>query len=384
MKIFRPIWAEIDCGNLAGNLSLIRNIVGPSVKIMAVVKADAYGHGAVQAAKALNAAGADLLGVASLEEGIQLRDAGISNDILILGYTQPEWAEAVVQGDFIQTVYHLNLAQSLAREAVRIGRPCRVHVKIDTGMGRIGIMPEKALFFITEILATPGLALDGVFTHLACADDLSSDYSDEQLRRFDLLLAQLRGAAINVPEIHVANSAGILRYPKRRHTMVRPGILLYGLSPSPAMREHSANGFTPVMSIKTQIIELKTVPAGARISYNGTFTAPRPTRVATVPAGYADGFSRRLSNKGRVLVQGKRAPIIGNVCMDFMMIDVTGVPNVNVNDEVVLVGPQGAEEILFDEAAAHMDTINYEMVTLIGKRVPRIYTNYTGGNPAEL
>jgi alanine racemase len=228
-----------------------------------------------------------------------------------------------------------------------------------------------------------GLSLDGIFTHLSSADVMDSDYSLEQLERFDSLLKELRDREINVPCVHVANSAGILRYPDCYHDMVRPGIMLYGMYPSVEMKKLNGD-FRPAMAIKTSIIELKTVPTKAQISYGCTFTASRPTRIATMPAGYADGFSRRLSNRGQVLVQGKRAPIVGNVCMDFMMADVTGIPNVNVNDEVVLVGRQGAEEIVFEELASLMDTINYEVVSLIGKRVPRVYTNYTGGNPAEL
>ena len=384
MKIFRPIWAEIDCDNLSHNYSLIRKAVGPDVKIMAVVKADAYGHGAVQAAKVLASAGADMFGVASVEEGRQLREAGIQDDILILGYSQPEWADRIVERGFIQTVYHLNLAAALDREAARLNKTCRVHVKIDTGMSRIGIMPEKAVHFIREVASMKNLELHGVFTHFACADVLDNNVSEEQLERFNELLAVMTEQGLDVPCVHASNSAAVLRYPNSHYDMVRPGILLYGLYPAPGMREAYGEDFRPVMSIKTSIVEIKTVPSGTRVSYGGTFAAPRATRVATMPAGYADGFSRRLSNRGHVLVQGQRAPIIGTVCMDFMMADVTDIPHVNVNDEVVIVGRQGNEEITFDEVAAHIGTINYEVVSLIGKRVPRVYTNYTGGNPAEL
>jgi len=384
MKIFRPIWAEIDCGNLAHNLTVIRGLLKPGTKIMAVVKADAYGHGAVQAAKVLSRAGADMFAVASLEEGIQLREAGVSSDILILGYTQPEWAQAVVQGDFIQTVYHLGLARALQREALSLNKTARVHVKIDTGMSRIGLLPEKAAYFVREIAASDGLSLDGVFTHLSCADDPGNDFSDEQLARFDDFLAQMDRHGVARPRIHICNSAGIVRYPGAHADMVRPGIVLYGLYPSPAFAERFPLDLRPVMSVKTSIVELKTVPSGARISYGGTFVTKRPARIATMPAGYADGFSRALSNRGFVLVQGQRAPIVGNVCMDFLMADVTDVPGVSVNDEAVLAGKQGAERISFDEIAALMNAINYESVSLIGKRVPRVYTNYTGGNPAEL
>lgn len=358
-------------------------MVGSGVKVMAVVKADAYGHGAVQAARVLSGAGADMLGVASLEEGIQLREAGIDTDILILGYTQPEWAASVVEGDFIQTVYHLNLAHALRDEARRLGKTCRVHVKIDTGMGRIGIMSRKAAHYIEEIVGMMELKLHGVFTHLSCADEKDSEFTDIQLDRFRTLLGDLDSRGIHAPCIHAANSAAVLRYKDSYFDMVRPGILLYGLAPSPDVKSLCGD-FRPVMSIKTSIVELKTVPAGSLISYGGRFKAKKPTRIATVPAGYADGFSRRLSGIGHVLVQGRRAPIIGAVCMDFMMIDVTDIPNVSINEDVVLVGRQGAGEIEFDELAGHIDTINYEVVSLIGKRVHRLYTNYTGGNPAEL
>jgi alanine racemase len=384
MKIFRPIWAEIDCDNLAHNLTLLRNLANPAVKIIAVVKADAYGHGAVQAAKVLDGAGADMFAVASLEEAMQIREAGIDSDILILGYTQPEWAATVVEGGFIQTVYHLGLAKALQKEADRLGKTVRVHVKIDTGMSRIGLMPEKAVYFVKEIAGIKELVLDGIYTHFSCADDPANDFSKEQLERFEEFLAQLDKHGIARPRIHIGNSATIIRYPEAHFDMVRPGILLYGLYPSPEMAKQFPHDFRPVMSIKTSIVEIKTVPAGARISYGGTFVTQRPTRIATMPAGYADGFSRNLSNRGHVLVQGQRAPIVGNVCMDFLMADVTDVPDVSVNDEVVLVGKLGAERITFDEIAAHMGTINYEAVSLIGKRVPRVYTNYTGGNPAEL
>jgi alanine racemase len=350
---------------------------------MAVVKADAYGHGAAQAARVLAGAGADMLGVASLEEGIQLREAGIETDILILGYTQPEWAASVVEGGFIQTVYHLNLAHALRDEARRLGKTCRVHVKIDTGMGRIGIMSKKAGRYIEELAGMKELELHGVFTHLSCADVMDSEFTEIQLDRFRALLADLDARGIHAPCIHAANSAGVLRFKDSYFDMVRPGILLYGLAPSSEMKS-LCGGFRPVMSIKTSIVELKTVPKGSRISYGGRFAAEKSTRVATVPAGYADGFSRRLSGAAHVLVQGRRAPIIGAVCMDFMMIDVTGIPNVSINEEAVLVGRQGGAQIEFDELAAHIGTINYEVVSLIGKRVHRLYTNYTGGNPAEL
>lgn len=384
MRIFRPIWAEIDCDKIEHNLRLVRSRVGGDVKIMGVVKADAYGHGAAAVSKSLLHAGADCLAVASLEEAVELRDAGIDADILILGYTQPSWAAEVVEGGFIQTVYHLGLARALSDQARRQGKTARIHIKIDTGMSRIGIEPERSLPLIRELAAMDGLSLDGLYTHLSCADDEGGEeYSRIQLDRFDTLIADLKSRGIEPPALHAANSAASLRWDRSHYGMVRPGIILYGLAPSDAMKEQMAV-FKPVMSIKSTIVEIKTVPENTKISYSGTFVTRRPTRVATLPAGYADGFSRRLSNRGRVLIDGCEAPIIGNVCMDFMMVDVTDIPAVGIENEAVLVGRQGGLEITMDEIAAILGTINYEVASLIGKRVHRVFTNYIAGNPGEV
>ncbi len=383
MKIFRPIWAEIDCDRVEHNLRLIRERVGGSVRIMAVVKADAYGHGAVAVSKSLLHAGANSLAVASLEEADELRRAGVRANILILGYTQPNWASAVVEGGFSQTVYHLNLARALSAEAVRNKAVVPVHVKIDSGMGRIGIEPEHAVHFVREIQKLEGLELEGLYTHLAVADDPENDYTVKQLERFKALQEELKNSGVRIPVMHAANSAAAIFFPQSHLDLVRPGILLYGLSPSPGMKD-KVSDFRPVMSVKTTVVELKTVKPCSKISYGGTFTAGRATRIATLPAGYADGFSRRLSNVGKVLVGGREAPIVGNVCMDFMMADVTDVPDVKVGDEVVLIGRQGNTEIEVDDIAAVYGTINYEVVSLIGKRVARVFTNYIAGNPNEI
>jgi alanine racemase len=383
MKIFRPIWAEIDCDRLEHNLKLIRERVGGSVKIMGVVKADGYGHGAVAAARSAVHAGADSLAVASLEEACELREKGIRAEILILGYTQPNWASAVVEGGFAQTVYHLNLARALSEEAVKQGKKVLVHVKVDSGMGRIGVEPERAVHLIREIARLDGLEVQGLYTHFSMADDSESDYTETQMSRFRELIGELKRAKLRVPVLHAANSAAAMRLPETWFDLVRPGILLYGLSPSPKMKD-AVKDFKPVMSVKSTIVELKTLPAGSRISYGGTYVTRGESRIATIPAGYADGFSRRLSNLGSVLVGGYRAPIVGNVCMDFMMADVSKVPNVKVGDEAALIGRQGAEEIHVDEIAEMLGTINYEIVSLIGKRVTRVFTNYIAGNPNEI
>lgn len=383
MKIFRPIWAEIDCDRVERNLKLIRERVGAAVKIMGVVKADAYGHGAVAVAKSLMHAGADSLAVASLEEGAELREKNIGAEILILGYTQPNWASAVVEGGFVQTVYHLNLARALSAEAVRQGKRVKVHIKIDSGMGRIGIEPERAAHLIREIGRMEGIEVQGLYTHFSMAEDPESDYTDMQLARFKKLIEELKREKTDVRILHAANSAAAVMRPDARFDLVRPGILLYGLSPSPKIKDE-VKDFRPVMSVKSTIVELKTLPTGSKISYGGTHVTKRASRIATLPAGYADGFSRRLSNLGHVLVGGCRAPIVGSVCMDFMMADVSDVTNVKVGDEVVLIGRQGAEEIHVDEIAGIMGTINYEVVSLIGKRVARVFTNYIAGNPNEI
>jgi len=384
MKIFRPIWAEIDCDALEHNVRLMREKVGAATKLMAVVKADAYGHGAVAVSKSALHAGSDCLAVASVEEAFELRDAGIAADILILGYTQPNWASAVVEGGFTQTIYHLNLARALSVEAEKQKKTVKAHIKIDSGMGRIGVEPERAAHLIREVAGLEGIEVEGVYTHLATADEPENDaHTDRQLERFGALLAELEKEGIRPPVAHAANSAAAARRPDALFNLARPGILLYGLSPSSQMKPEVSD-FRPVMSVKTTIVEIKTVSPGTRISYSGTFTAKRPTRVATLPAGYADGFSRRLSNKGTALVEGTRAPIIGNVCMDFMMADVTDAPGAKIGDEAVLIGRQGGDEIHVDDIAGILGTINYEVVSLIGKRVARVFTNYMAGSPNEV
>lgn len=383
MKIFRPIWAEIDCDKVEYNLKQVRSSVGEGVKIIGVVKADAYGHGAIPISRSLLHAGASSLAVASLEEAVELRDAGIKADILVLGYTQPGWASQAVEHDIIQTVYHLGLAHALSKEAIRQKKTARVHIKIDTGMGRIGLQADNAAIFVREVASLKNIVVEGLYTHLSCADDAEDSTTRTQLKQFNALLAELLNSNTSISVRHAANSAAAVRYPESRYDAVRPGIVLYGLVPSISVKDQFS-AFKPVMTIKSTVVELKTIPRGTKVSYSGTFTAKKPTRVATIPAGYADGFSRALSNNGNILVNGRKAPIIGNICMDFMMADVTDVPGASIGDDVVLVGRQGDMEITIDDLAGFMNTINYEVVSLIGKRVHRIYTNYHAGNPSEV
>lgn len=342
---------------------------------MAVVKADAYGHGAVPVARIALKSGADRLGVALLEEAIQLRDQDVHAPIHILSEIPPEDYEAsqVVARDLTPTVYQMPVAEKLSRAAVRAEKNVRVHIKVDTGMHRLGISvdPEEVIDFVRRIQKLPNLEVEGIFTHFAMADKPQSDFTDRQFERFQQILKALEKNGIKVPIKHAANSAAIMTKPETHLDMVRAGISIYGLPPSSELKQIVQ--LEPALSLKTKISYLKRVPAGEGISYGLTYQTEKPTLIATLPVGYADGYSRSLSNRSEVLVRGKRARVAGTICMDQFMVDVNHIPNVKVGDEVTLIGRQGGEEITADEIAELMSTINYEVVCAIGKRVPRIY-----------
>ncbi|WP_127015309.1 alanine racemase [Anoxybacter fermentans] len=369
-KPLRPVWAEINLDNYTHNIKVIKKRY-PETKIMAVVKADGYGHGAIQVAKAALLGGAERLAVAIVDEGIELREAGFKVPIQILGGTAEYQLEQVVDYDLIQTVFDLETARSLSRIAQKKGKEVKVHLKIDTGMGRIGVQPEEAGEMAAAILALPNLKLEGLMTHFATADEKDKSYTLEQLERYLKALKDIESRGIKIDIKHVANSATIIDLPELRFDMIRPGIMAYGLWPSDDV-DHTID-IRPVMEWKARIIYVKEVPAGTGISYGKTFVTKRKTRVATLPLGYADGYSRHLSNKGQVLVKGKRAPVIGRVCMDQTMIDVTDIEGVQVGDEVVLLGRQGNDFISAEEMASWIGTINYEVVCAVSKRVPRYY-----------
>ncbi len=371
IDVYRPIWAEIDRTQLNLNLLEIRNFLKPSVKIMGLIKADAYGHGAVETSKVLVETGIDYLGVASLDEALQLREAGIKCKILILGYTPPTWAQEVIKSNITQTVYYQELAESLSREATKLHKIAKIHIKIDTGMGRIGLIPERALELIEYINKLPNVYIEGIFSHLSCADEKNSQYSKWQFKRFTNLLKKIN---FKIPIKHIANSAGLLRFREMHLDMVRPGIILYGLYPAKFLQKFIK--VNPVMSLKTVIVEIKTLNKGSKIGYGGDYVLKKKGKIATIPIGYADGFNRLLSSKGEVLVGGKRVKICGRICMDFTMIDVTEVPNIKIGDEVVIIGTQGEERITADDIAKITNTINYEVVSLIGKRIKRIYIGH--------
>lgn len=368
---YRPTIAEVDLDALAYNLSLFRKKIPNNIELMVVVKADAYGHGAVPVVKHLKTLGVSYFAVAFLDEAIELRQEGIQEPILVLGYT-PESA--------IETAYKYNVDITIfAKEAVdqihlignNLRKKMNVHIKVDTGMGRLGIFPNDLKSFINYLQKTPWIKLEGINTHFATADEKDKTFTLKQYDKFIQAINQLE-IIKDIPFIHVSNSAAMIDLPNLNQTMSRLGISLYGQLPSNDVNL-LANELKPVMSIKTKVVYIKKIIPGETVSYGATFTAKRDTLVATLPIGYADGLTRKLSNKGHVLVHGKRAPIIGTVCMDQTMIDITDIPMTNVGDEVVIYGFQGNQYVSFDENAQLLDTINYELLTLLSKRIPRVY-----------
>jgi alanine racemase len=358
-------WAEVDLDALGENLALVRGKLAAGVRVMGVVKADAYGHGARAVSQELVERGVEYLGVATIDEGIELREAGIEVPVVVLpGICDSACAEAV-RRDLSPALYSLPQAGSFSRTAEKIGRALKVHIKIDTGMSRIGVFPDKACEFIESIKRLPFLELEGVFTHFSM---VGPGERKETLRQNDSFLRAV-STMKNLCLLHTANSSATLLHPPTHHKMVRPGLALYGCYPWDGCREK----IKPVLSLKARIIQIKTIPAGARVSYGGTFTARRPSRIATFPIGYADGYPRLLSNRGWALVHSKKAPVAGRVCMDMTMVDVTDIPEAKEGDEAVLIGKSGGEEIRTEKIARWAETISYEILTGIGRRIPRLY-----------
>ncbi|NTW03116.1 MAG: alanine racemase, partial [Oscillochloris sp.] len=354
----RPTWLRIDLDALAGNVRRLRAIA--DVPLMAVLKADAYGHGAVRAARAALSAGAEALAVATLGEARELREHGISARILVLGYTPPWQADEAVRWRVDCTLFDEDAALALSAAAVAVGQLAYVHVKVDTGMSRLGLAPADVGSFLQRLKALAGLEVVGLYTHFATADETDLDAAQSQLIRFSSLLSELTAAGLRPPIVHAANSAATLRMPAARFDMVRPGIACYGLRPGPAVT--LPEGFGPALSFHSEIAQVKEHLAGTPISYGGTYITAAPARIATIPAGYADGL-RRAPAWREVLVGGRRVPIVGRICMDYAMIDVSDVPGVKRGDAVVLIGRQGDEEINADEVASWLGTISYEVLT---------------------
>lgn len=366
----RPTWVEIDLDAIAGNTRRLKEIVGPDVELMAVLKADAYGHGAVKVARTALNNGASMLGVASLNEATAIRDAGIIAPVLILGYT-PAWqAREAILNDVRVTLYDLDIARALDRAAADLGTTTPVHVKVDTGMGRLGLLPGEVEQFFESLRSLEHLEVEGVFTHFSVADAGDKAYTLEQLGRFKRVLGQLDGRNARPRFVHAANSAATLSLPEARFNLVRAGIALYGLDPSP--EEPLPVGFQPALSWKSTVAQVKVLPAGSSVGYGRTYFTRGEERIAVIPVGYADGFRRAPQHWGEVLVKGRRAPIVGRISMDQAALDVTHVADVRIGDEVVLIGRQGDERITAEDVARCLGTINYEVVAAILARVPRV------------
>lgn len=369
----RPTWLEVDLSAIGRNTRLMKELVGQETQVLVSLKADAYGHGALRVARTVLRNGASWLGVATVSEAEVLRVAGVAAPILVFGYTPPWQAREAVRLDLRTTVYALETARALARAAHDLGQPARVHVKIDTGMARLGLRAEDVagvVAFVEALRALPGLVVEGIFTHFATADSSDKTYARRQLDRFGVVLSTLDAHGLRPPIVHAANSAAALALPAARFDMVRPGIAIYGLAPSPDVR--LPDGFRPALSFKTQVAQVKEIPAGEGISYGATYITSAPTRIAVLPVGYADGFRRAPANWGEVLVRGQRAPLVGRVCMDQCMVDVTHIPGVRQGDEVVLIGRQGDDELTAEAVAERLGTINYEVVAELLARVPRV------------
>ncbi len=373
MRPERPTWLEIDLSAIGNNTRRIKDLVGPAVRVLASLKADGYGHGALKVARTALHNGASMLGVATVSEATPLREAGITAPILVFGYV-PLWQmREAVRLNLTITLYASEAAQALARAARALGKTVRVHVKVDTGMGRLGIRSEQLdeiLALVREIRGLPGLELEGIFTHFAKADAEDLTHARLQLARFQQVLRALEAEGMRPPLVHAANSAATLNLPEARFDMVRPGIALYGLDPSPDVR--LPEGFRPALSFKTQVAQVKLIPAGEGISYGCTYVTERPTWIAVLPVGYADGFRRAPATWGAVLIHGQEAPILGRVCMDQSMVDISHIPGVRVGDEVVLIGRQGQAALTAEMVASRLGTINYEVVSEILARVPRV------------
>lgn len=366
----RATFAEIDLSAIAYNIDEIRKVIPKKTKIMTVVKANAYGHGAVEISKAAISSGVDYLSVATVSEALELREAGITAPILLLSESPISAAREVISASLAQTVYSVDLAKALSIEAAQQGKVAKVHVKVDTGMGRIGVRDSQAISLIKEITKFGNLLIEGIFTHFAKAEDLSDDYTRNQLSKFKKVIEKVESNGFRIPLKHAANSAATLYFPESHLDMIRIGLAMYGLYP-PFAKSRPLD-LHPALAFKTKVVYKKRVPKDTALSYGCTYLTPKETTIATLPVGYADGLSRVLSNRGSVLIRGKRYPIVGTVCMDLTLIDV-GEDKVEVGDEVVMIGKQGGEEISVDEVAELEGTISYEVVCGIGKRVPRIY-----------
>ena len=369
----RPTWAEIDLDAVRYNFKQTKKLAGKGTSVLVIVKGNAYGHGIYEVSRVLQDIGADFLGVATLDEAIFLRKKKIKAPILILGSVLQDELEPAIKNDVILTLCSIDLARSIDTIAARYGKKARVHIKIDTGMGRIGVWHEDARDFVAEVSKLENLSIEGIYTHFSIAgrDKFFTTY---QINSFTSVIDGLRKEGIDITLRHAANSLATVGLKKSHMNMVRPGLIIYGMYPKRSFSRKL--DLKPALSLKTKIVFLKKTPAGRSISYGRTYITQRPTTIATLPIGYADGYGRILSNKAKVLVRGQRAPVVGKVTMDQTMIDVGHIDGVKLGDEAVLIGKQGNNEIRCEELARLSGTIPYEIVCSITNRVPRLYKNY--------
>ncbi|HOK62943.1 MAG TPA: alanine racemase [Soehngenia sp.] len=369
----RETFLEINLDNIEHNFNEIKRIVNDKTIIMPVIKANAYGHGSVVLAKKYLQIGAARFAVSILDEAIELRRENINVPILMLNYTSPTRYEEVLLYDLIQTIYKYEDAKKLSQKAMGLGKTAKIHIKIDTGMGRLGFLPtDESIDEILKISTLPNISIEGIFTHFAKADEKDKTETIEQFNKFMHMVNQLEQRGLSIELKHVSNSAAIIDIPEYNLDLARPGIILYGLYPSDEVNKNRIN-LRPAMTLKSIISNIKNVPTNTGISYGHKFMTKKPSKIATVPIGYADGYTRLLSNKGKVFVNGQLANVVGNICMDQLMIDVTEIQNVNIGDEVVLFGDKEEGYPHVDEIAKSIGTINYEITCMINRRVPRVY-----------
>lgn len=371
MEYYR-VHADVNLDAIYHNIEETRKVVKPDTKIMAIIKADGYGHGAIPIAKILEPI-IDAYGIAIIEEGIELRECGITKPLLILGVTPLPLYSKLIEYDIMPTIFSYESAEMLSEEAKKQNKKAKIHIAVDTGMSRIGFqINQESVEIIKRINQLEWVEIDGCFTHFATADESDKSFTLEQLKRFQNFVAQLEQEGIQIPTKHVSNSAGIIEFPDAQFDMVRSGISTYGLYPSEEVNK-AVLPLQPAMEIKSYITYVKTLEAGVGISYGQTFVTKEKTKVATIPVGYADGYPRALSNQGYVLIHGQKAAILGKICMDQFMVDVTNIPGVCEGDIVTLVGIDKDASITVEELAAMSHSFNYEFVCDIGKRVPRVY-----------
>ena len=371
-KIMRPVWAEIDLDIIGNNMTNIKKLVGDK-EVMAVVKADCYGHGAVEVSETLLENGASRLAVAMISEAIKLRDINITAPIMILGYTPLYLGEELINYDIEQTIYDLDYAKELSDIAIKLNKKAKVHIALDTGMGRIGFLPtEESLKSIVEISFLKGLDITGIFTHFSSADEKDKEYTINQFEKMQSFIKSLNNLGINIPLTHASNSGAITDMPNTYLDCVRAGIIIYGYYPSNDV-DKTKISIEPALTLKAKIAHVKELDKNMYVGYNRKFMTTDKTIVATIPIGYADGYSRKLSNNGHVIINNKLAPIIGNVCMDQIMVDATNVGPVKTGDEVILLGKSNNVKYDADDMAKDVGTINYEIICALKNRVPKVY-----------